>query len=253
MQQQTLVTEQFGNNANAYLSSAVHATGEDLLFLQKVAERHNKPRILDLGCGAGHASFAVAAKANSVVAYDISEQMLAVVAEAAVDRQLNNVETRYGAAENLPFANEEFDMVITRFSAHHWQNLPDAINEVNRVLKKKGTAVFIDVVSPEAPLFDTTLQAVEILRDASHVRNYRLSEWQAIFTNAAMNIGPTRTWKLPMRFDQWIARMQTPKERVLGIRSLFNTASTEVKEYFSLQPDLSFSIDVALFELSKHG
>jgi cyclopropane fatty-acyl-phospholipid synthase-like methyltransferase len=91
MQQQELVAAQFGATANAYLTSAVHAQGADLEQL-KQALAHLKPvahsRVLDLGCGAGHASFAAATVANEVVAYDLSAEMLDVVAGAARDRGL---------------------------------------------------------------------------------------------------------------------------------------------------------------------
>ena len=56
MQQHDVVTEQFGKTANAYLSSAIHAQGADLVLMQECARRHGKPVVLDLGCGAGHAS-----------------------------------------------------------------------------------------------------------------------------------------------------------------------------------------------------
>ncbi|MEG0880799.1 MAG: SAM-dependent methyltransferase, partial [Janthinobacterium sp.] len=43
MQQHDVVTEQFGKTANAYLSSAVHAQGADLVLMQECARRHGKP------------------------------------------------------------------------------------------------------------------------------------------------------------------------------------------------------------------
>ena len=50
--------------------------------------------VLDLGCGAGHASFTAAQHVAQVTAYDLSSQMLEVVAEAAKAKGLNNVDTR---------------------------------------------------------------------------------------------------------------------------------------------------------------
>ncbi|WP_164114036.1 class I SAM-dependent methyltransferase, partial [Serratia marcescens] len=73
------VDRQFGEQANAYLTSAVHAQGKDLQRLAQLLEPHAGARLLDLGCGAGHASFTAAARVGQVVAYDLSAQMLAVV------------------------------------------------------------------------------------------------------------------------------------------------------------------------------
>jgi tRNA1(Val) A37 N6-methylase TrmN6 len=64
MNQDALVVAQFGPRAAAYLQSATHRRGEDLERLAQMAARWDKARVLDLGCGGGHASFAVAPRVN---------------------------------------------------------------------------------------------------------------------------------------------------------------------------------------------
>src|SRR5262249_51421763 len=117
---EALVGRQFGTRAAAYLSSAVHAQGADLESLSALVEDDSQAQVLDLGCGAGHVSFAVAPRAASVVAYDLSSDMLDVVACAAKDRGLANITTRQGVAEHLPFPDASFDRVLSSYSAHHW-------------------------------------------------------------------------------------------------------------------------------------
>src|SRR5699024_4719703 len=123
------VAKQFGDTAAAYMTSTVHATGADLETVQGVVRRYTDPMVLDLGCGAGHISFAVSPVSASVTAYDLSEKMLAVVAEGARSRTLDNIATEQGVAEKLPFPDGTFEVVITRFSAHHWGNVPVALSE----------------------------------------------------------------------------------------------------------------------------
>lgn len=60
MKQNTLVSEQFGQVAEAYLTSSVHAAGADLQRLTRLSQACHGRATLDLGCGAGHASFALA-------------------------------------------------------------------------------------------------------------------------------------------------------------------------------------------------
>ncbi|MFM2086072.1 MAG: hypothetical protein RLZZ237_941 [Pseudomonadota bacterium] len=251
MQQHDVVAEQFGQAANAYLSSAVHAQGADLVLMQECARRHGKPQVLDLGCGAGHASFAIAPVATSVVAYDLAPQMLDVVEHAKVQRGLHNISTQQGDVARLPFADASFDMVVTRFSAHHWNDVAGALAEAWRVLRPNGSLLVIDIVAPKTALYDTTLQAVELLRDGSHVRDYRCCEWGAKFDNAGFTHQLRSVWKLTMRFDDWVARMRTPANRVAAIRNLFDAAPEEARRYFALQDDYSFSIDAAMFEATK--
>ena len=52
------------------------------------------------------------------------------------------------------------------------------------MVKANGLAFFMDVVAPEERVLDTHLQAVEVLRDASHVRNYSVAEWLSALARA---------------------------------------------------------------------
>src|SRR4051794_11022794 len=105
MQQSEIAAQQFGSVAADYLTSPVHAQGTDLQELAASIPADSRAHVLDLGCGAGHASYAVAARVGEVCAYDVSDDMLKVVASAARDRQLHNIRTRQGMAESLPFAD----------------------------------------------------------------------------------------------------------------------------------------------------
>lgn len=249
MQQQELVAAQFGATANAYLTSAVHAQGADLEQL-KQALAHLKPvahsRVLDLGCGAGHASFAAATVANEVVAYDLSAEMLAVVAAAAQERGLANISTQQGAAEVLPFADASFCAVVSRMSAHHWRDVPAALREIRRVLKPNGKVVMIDIVGADDPLCDTWLQSVELLRDPSHIRDYTPAVWAQMFEAAGLGAEVTPVWRIEIEFSSWVARMRTPEVAQAAIRHLWEKAPAEVRERYRVQPDGSFALEAAL-------
>lgn len=238
------VQQQFGEQASAYLNSQVHAQGSEFAQLQAAVAAHGSARVLDLGCGAGHVSFHVAAAAQHVVAYDLSDAMLAVVAAEAAQRGQGNISTCHGPAERLPFADGEFDFVFSRYSAHHWNDVALALREVRRVLKPGGKLAMIDVMSPGQPLLDTYLQSAEVLRDTSHVRNYSGSEWLALCHGAGLAVSSTQRQSLRLAFDSWIARMRTPAIMGQAIRLLQQSVGQEVRDYFSIEDDGSFSIDV---------
>ncbi|WP_175816133.1 class I SAM-dependent methyltransferase [Burkholderia diffusa] len=242
------VADAFGTTAAAYLTSTVHATGADLQALADAVRATPDAAVLDLGCGAGHASFAVAPHVRDVVAYDLAAPMLATVAAAARERGLANIRTQQGPAERLPFEAGTFDWVISRMSAHHWHDVSAALAEVRRVLKPGGRVLMIDIAGNDHPLLDTYLQAAEVLRDASHVRDYRADEWLAMFRGAGFDAHVQSRWRLPIDFDTWVERIRTPADSVAGIRALWAHAPDEVRGYYAVQPDGSFEHDALLID-----
>jgi len=170
------------------------------------------------------------------------------VAASAHERGLRNVVTAQGAAERLPFADGAFDLVLSRYSAHHWHDLRAGLREARRVLRAGGHAVFVDVVTPGSPLRDTFLQSIELLRDPSHVRNYTCAEWERTLRESGFAPGAPMLRPLRLEFAAWIARMRTPETHVRAIRSLQKLASREIVEAFALEPDGTFTVETMTLE-----
>lgn len=245
-----IVETQFGPRSEAYVQSPVHARGEDLDALEAIVRDRAPQRALDLGCGGGHVAYRLSlhAGAGAVTASDLSAEMLAAVASTARDKGLTNIETCAAAAERLPFEDAAFDFLGCRFSAHHWRDFRAGLREARRVLAHGSTAVFIDAVSPGPATLDTHLQAVELLRDTSHVRDYSAAEWLASLAEAGFAVTATRAWRLRMDFPSWIARMRTPDANRDAIRALQAAASDTVRGHFAIEPDGSFMLDTLMFE-----
>lgn len=244
----TVVERQFGSQAAAYVASSVHASGDDLDAIERLAQRERPNRALDLGSGGGHVAYRLAPHARSVTAVDLSAAMLDAVRETARQRSLSNIETCVASAESLPLDDATFDFVACRFSAHHWSDWTQGLREARRVLKPGASAIFIDVISPGHAPFDTHLQAVELLRDPSHVRNRSEGEWAAALADAGFRIRGTVKRRLRMEYRSWVDRMKTPDAHRGAIRSLQHLASAGVATYFAIEPDGSFSLDVLQIE-----
>ncbi len=246
-----LVDHQFGQQAAAYLTSSVHAQGEDLQRLQQWLAASSTAEVLDIGCGAGHASFTAAPLVSKVIAYDLSSAMLAVVEQSAKQRQLTNIDIQQGPAEHLPFADQSFDIVISRYSAHHWHDVPRALREIKRVLKPAGQLIMMDIAAPGLPLLDIWLQSIEVLRDPSHVRNYSPGEWLQMTSESCLRVEQLTTSQLDLDFAQWIARMKTPLAAMTAIRALQQAVSEDVQRYYQLQSDGSFTTDTVMFRARR--
>ncbi len=245
------VRRRFSDVAANYRTSKVHAVGDDLDLM--VASSALKPEsvILDAGCGAGHTSLAFAPRVARVIACDFTAAMLEQVETLARERGVHNVAAQLADVERLPFPAHSFDLVVTRYSAHHWPHPQRALAEFRRLLKPGGGLLISDIVAPEDYAQDTFLQAIELLRDPSHVRDYRLSEWTAMLAGVGFDSEVLLTFDLSLRFATWTKRMATPAQNAGMIKALFDGAPADIKRGFSLpleirDDDFEFTIPGAV-------
>ncbi len=245
MTENNFAAEHYAPRAQDYVTSAVHSLGGDLDQIEETLRGQASARVLDLGCGGGHVSYRAAPLVAEVVACDVTRAMLDAVAATAAERGLHNIVVRQAAAERLPFQDAAFDIVLCRFTTHHWQNMEAGLREARRVLKPNGQAIFVDSVVPADRTLDTHMQAVELLRDVSHVRNYSIAEWIAALGRAGFAINGITMRTLRMVFAVWTARTRTPSVQVAAIRALQASAPASVKAHFAIGEDGSFDLDAA--------
>ncbi len=93
-------------------------------------------------------------------------------------------------------------------------DLGQALREVRRVLRPGGIAAFIDVVAPGLPLLDTHLQAIELLRDTSHVRDYSVAQWLQMVGDAGLQVQRHQCQRLQLDYAGWVDRMRTRRSCV---------------------------------------
>ncbi|WP_158813782.1 class I SAM-dependent methyltransferase [Methylocapsa sp. S129] len=246
--QHDFVVTHYAPRAEAYVSSAVHSAGADLDQIEAFVTGQADARALDLGCGGGHVSYRAAPHVREVVACDLTPAMLAQVKRTASERGLRNIVVQQAAAERLPFEDGAFDIVMCRYSAHHWNNMEAGLREARRVLKSGGRAIFADAVAPAHPLLDTHLQTIELLRDPSHVRNYSAAEWLAALARSGFRATGLTARKVRLEFAVWTERTKTPELYVKAIRSLQAQASAPVRDHFAISEDGSFELDTLAIE-----
>lgn len=244
------VQKQFGPAANAYATSAIHASGADLAVLLEAAAASPGTRALDLGCGAGHTALGLAMAGADVVAIDLTDEMLAAGRRLAAERGLANVEFRRADAGLLPFADGEFDIVTSRLSAHHYPDPQQALCEAARVLKPGGTLLLADCIAPEDAALDTFLQTFEFLRDPSHVRDWRTTEWLRMFEAAGLSARAIHRHVIAVEGEPWFRRMSTPPSKQAIIRELFREATPAQVAAFEIRNDepWGFSLPEAIVE-----
>jgi 2-polyprenyl-3-methyl-5-hydroxy-6-metoxy-1,4-benzoquinol methylase len=97
-------------------------------------------KVLDLGCGSGVLSIALARNGADVTAVDLTENATKMTKRNSVLQKLN-IKVVRSDAENMAFANNTFDYVLSWGVLHHTEHTEMAFNEVSRVLKPNGTGL----------------------------------------------------------------------------------------------------------------
>ncbi len=170
--------------AAAYRVSAAHAEGDDLEALVLMCEPAAGVKALDVATGGGH------------VARRLREEGCEVVSVDAAPGMQPDVISR---AEDLPFADGSFDVVVSRIAAHHFQDVRGAIDEMARVSNR--------LVVVEDTLFRSDRQELaEKLRDSTHVRSYTEDEWKELLTEVGLEVEQLEQFEKVHVLAEWLAR-----------------------------------------------
>ena len=160
--------------------------------------------VLDVAAGTGHLSRAIAPCVRRVVALDLTPEMLLHGRREAKDAGLTNIVFECGIAEGLPYPNESFDLVVSRFSIHHFEDPPIQIGEMARVCRPGGRVAVIDLVSPDDAGLAATHNRLERVRDLSHARALSARELTIVVRNAGLKILRTVSREVEVSVDRWL-------------------------------------------------
>lgn len=140
--------------------------------------------VLDLCCGAAHASEVVAPRVRQVVGVDLTPDLLALGASRLAAAGVGNVLLQEGNAQALPFVADSFDLAYCFASLHHVGDPAAAVSEMARVVVPGGRVVVQDLIVPVPDARDR-FDAVHRLVDPSHRRAYVEAELVALLPEGA--------------------------------------------------------------------
>ncbi|MBD2123257.1 class I SAM-dependent methyltransferase [Trichocoleus sp. FACHB-262] len=248
MNQEEVTRQQFDRTAPAYSTASLFMRGQDLQWLVEAAHPSPDWQVLDVGCGAGHTAFALAPFVQRVIGVDLSAGMLAEAARNLSDRGLSNVRFQSAIATALPFVDQQFDLVTCRFVAHHFPALEPALTEIHRVLKPEGQFLAVDVIAPEDHELAHFINRIEQLRDPSHYWEWQLSQWRSAIRSTGMSFEALRQWRLPIDFEDWVTRQQTPPAAVIQLEECLDDAPLAVQQSLVITqaPQRTFQLWAAL-------
>ena len=121
---------------NDAMSGGLHRIWKDL-FVRRVKPRAGE-HILDMAGGTGDIAFRMASSGAAITVADINPEMLAVGVERAAERGIDGLVWTEANAETLQFPDRFFDGYTIAFGIRNVTDVPAALREAYRVLKRGG-------------------------------------------------------------------------------------------------------------------
>jgi SAM-dependent methyltransferase len=198
-----LILDQFTRQADPFADLAAHSASSSMRLILAAAQVGAGDEVLDVACGPGLLTCALARVARRVVGVDVVPAMLERARKEQARAQLTNLIWQSGDARALPFADASFDQVVTRFSFHHLLEPAQTLAEMARVCRPGGTVTVIDA-APAAEA-RAAYDEWETLRDPSHARALTLAELEALFDGVGLARRLSQRFRLEMELEAQLA------------------------------------------------
>ncbi len=231
MNSKEMSKKRFGRFADRYKLSETHARGFDLDLLLEIAEPQPHWSVLDVATGGGHTAVRFAPHVASVIASDLTPEMLEAAQRLATENALLNVGCRLADAERLPFDNGNFDLVTCRIAPHHFPNIGRFVWEAARVLRPGGYLLVQDHVLPDDTDTADFVDSFEKIRDPSHHRALNLASWRSAFSAAGLTLQCAVQIVKRHLFYDWASRQDNDKATVDRLLGLLKAAPIPARDW----------------------
>jgi SAM-dependent methyltransferase len=200
--------------------SPVLAAPEQINPVLEAAQIQEGDRVLDVGCQTGCLLLAAARQSSQAVGVDADPAVLAEAKRHSEEAGLANVTLREANLEALPFADDRFDVVLTRLTLHRSQSPERLLSEMFRVCRPGGRIAVCDVVVTDDMARADLHNRVERLRDPSHVRYYTAAELTRLVTEVGFTVATSRQWQVRRRLGEWAEGAGVREEVKPGLAAL---------------------------------
>ena len=197
-----LIMDQFSKQAVPF-SKKVPAHSNEAAFKLIIGTMgiNKQDTVLDVACGPGMLTCAVAESAGHVTGVDLVPAMIEQARLLQRKKKLKNLDWQIGDVSRLPFADASFSSVLTRFSFHHFLQAPMVLKEMIRVAKAQGKIGVVDVFTT-SPAHSRLHNLLEKLRDDSHVKAFSLAELQGMAKDAGLVQVRIQFYRLEIELEQ---------------------------------------------------
>lgn len=225
--QEELILDQFSKQAIPFSEIPQHSDETAFQLMVEISGVTEQDVVLDLACGPGLVTFAFAKVARHVAGIDITPAMIERAKELQIKNNLTNISWQVGDVKALPYKDDSFSMVITRYSFHHLLDPKKVLMEMKRVCRTNGKIVIIDVAP--LPEYVNGYNNVEKLRDPSHTRALTPDELLNITKEAGLVDIISKFYKLELELEKQLSASFPNEGDADKIREIFTKDLTRNK------------------------
>ncbi len=181
--------------------------------------------VLDFGTGGGYLSMALARRSKDckVTGVDIVSEALEKNRQQAKEENVTNIEFVTYDGSALPFKDNRFDAIMTRYVLHHVPNLQHMFHEFMRVLKPGGQLLVADPC-PDAEDKDGFIDLYMKLIPDGHIKFYTKEEMIAMAVEAGLSY--EADIETSIRF---------PRKKTKELMELLETTDKDVQKLYEIE------------------
>ncbi|PWT73264.1 MAG: methyltransferase type 11 [Proteobacteria bacterium] len=222
-----LILEQFTRQAIPFSTAKTIADESALRLLIEVGQATPEDSVLDVACGGGLVVCAFARAVRHATGIDVTPAMLERARYLAQEKGLGNVSWDQGEATSLPYPDQTFNIVVSRFTFHHFVDPIAVLKEMVRVCAPGGRIVVCDVVVSDDHRKAAEFNRMEILRDPSHVRAMPIAELLRLFRGAGLPEPTVHGYELRDELENLLRRSFPNPGDDVKIREIFRASAND--------------------------
>jgi ubiquinone/menaquinone biosynthesis C-methylase UbiE len=197
------IISQFTKQAIPYSKRHNVSNENELKQLVELTKANKNDIVLDLACGPGIVSCAFAKIVNHVTGIDLTPAMIDQAKILQKEKGLTNITWKIGdITKKLPFEDNIFSLVVTRYSFHHLLDPMSVLEEMERVCDSRshGRIAIVDItIEPDKV---DAFNQVERIRDPSHVRALTFTELKSMMQEAGLTNIKTGHYKVTHQLSE---------------------------------------------------
>jgi len=200
------IRAEFTHQSSSFGTAAVMTSAETLGALVGLVPEDAQGEWVDLACGPGLVTRAIAGRVGSVRGLDLTPAMVEEATRRAGGEGVGNVGFAVGDATATDLPDASFDGAITRLSLHHIPGAARVVSEMARLVRPGGWVLVSDIAADTDGEAVAWREEIERLRDPSHWACVTPERLRGMGESAGLALDSERLVPIDIDYEEWLER-----------------------------------------------